>query len=281
MMEQLLRLGHTLPSFSDITDATTAQILFTLDFIGAATPMSQLSARLGVTPGTLTKVAAGLVRMGYLIRKRSSEDDRVVNLSLADEGLQAIGQIRKCRQAFYADICDRLSASEANNGLIATASSTQPTETFCFSNPERSACPDALSCQDCETGEVALDGLPGSLEETSEEGWSASVDGNLTSTFLTIKKASCRTPDDVARAALFSRFGGRGVDSGRCLGCSWRRLKGRTADGGSQRCWRRSLRCFVCDKATSCGHRPVRLGRPESTEDQLLSAPVPCCPVSY
>ena len=29
--------------------------------------------------------------------------------------------------------------------------------------------------------------LPGPLEETSEEGWRASVDGNLTATFLTLK----------------------------------------------------------------------------------------------
>jgi 3-oxoacyl-[acyl-carrier protein] reductase len=29
--------------------------------------------------------------------------------------------------------------------------------------------------------------LPGPLEETSEEGWHASLDGNLTATFLTIK----------------------------------------------------------------------------------------------
>src|SRR5258707_604851 len=29
--------------------------------------------------------------------------------------------------------------------------------------------------------------MPGPIEETSEEGWHASVDGNLTATFLTIK----------------------------------------------------------------------------------------------
>jgi DNA-binding MarR family transcriptional regulator len=112
MMQQLLLLGHTLPDSAISLTPQQLKILFTLDFIDTPTPMSKLSARLGVTPGTLTKVAAGLVRMGYLHRERSPEDDRVVRLSLAKDGRGAVEAIKQYRRAFYAELCDSLSLAE-------------------------------------------------------------------------------------------------------------------------------------------------------------------------
>jgi DNA-binding MarR family transcriptional regulator len=111
MMQQLMLLGHTLPDSAISLTPQQLKVLFTLDFLGGPTPMSRLSTELGVTPGTLTKVAAGLVRMGYLERRRSTDDDRVVNVSLAEEGRRVVVKIKQYRRAFFAEICDGLTPS--------------------------------------------------------------------------------------------------------------------------------------------------------------------------
>jgi DNA-binding MarR family transcriptional regulator len=112
MMQQLMLLGHTLPESAATFTPQQLKVLFTLDFLRGPTPMSTLSAHLGVTPSTLTKVAAGLVRLGLLLRRRSTEDDRVVNASLTTHGRRLVSQIKSYRRTFFASVCARLSASE-------------------------------------------------------------------------------------------------------------------------------------------------------------------------
>ena len=112
MMQQLTLLGHTLPDSATTLTPQQLKILFTLDFIGEPTPMSKLSAQLGVTPGTLTKVAGGLVGKNFLARRRSPDDDRIVKLSLTKEGRGMVAAIRKYRLKFFRDICESLSPSE-------------------------------------------------------------------------------------------------------------------------------------------------------------------------
>lgn len=112
MMQQLTLLGHTLPKSAGALTPSQLKILFTLDFLGVPTPMSRLSAKLAVTPGTLTRVASGLRRKGYLERQRSAEDDRVVNLSLTNRGRRAVDRIKQYRQEFFADLCDTLSHAD-------------------------------------------------------------------------------------------------------------------------------------------------------------------------
>ena len=112
MMQQLTLLGHTLPTAATSLTPQQLKILFTLDFLGAPTPMSRLSAQLGVTPGTLTKVAGGLVAKKYLDRKRSEDDDRIVNLSLTREGRGMVEHIKEYRRQFFGEICASLSATE-------------------------------------------------------------------------------------------------------------------------------------------------------------------------
>lgn len=109
MMMQLTLLGHTLPKSDGVLTPQQLKILFLLDFLPAPTRMSRLSARLNVTPGTLTRVAAGLCRKGYIERKRSAEDERVVNLSLTTRGRGTVRRIRQYRQRFFAEICSTLS----------------------------------------------------------------------------------------------------------------------------------------------------------------------------
>jgi DNA-binding MarR family transcriptional regulator len=112
MMQQLTLLGHTLPKSAGALTPSQLKILFTLDFLGVPTPMSRLSAKLSVTPGTLTRVASGLRRKGYLERRRSAADDRVVNLSLTNRGQRAVGRIKKYRGEFFANLCTTLSHAD-------------------------------------------------------------------------------------------------------------------------------------------------------------------------
>ena len=112
MMLQLTLLGHTLPTSATSLTPQQLKILFTLDFLGEPTPMSKLSAQLGVTAGTLTKVAGGLVEKKYLARKRSADDDRIVNLSLTKEGRSMVEHIKKYRRHFFGEMCSGLSATE-------------------------------------------------------------------------------------------------------------------------------------------------------------------------
>jgi DNA-binding MarR family transcriptional regulator len=112
MMQQLTLLGHTLPKSAVSFTPQQLKILFTLDFLGEPTPMSKLSSRLGVTPGTLTKTTAGLLRENYLKRQRSPDDDRVVRISLSNEGHRIVSQIKRYRQAFFRSICESLTQSE-------------------------------------------------------------------------------------------------------------------------------------------------------------------------
>lgn len=119
MMMQLSLLGHTLPKSEGALTPQQLKILFLLDYLAAPTPMSHLSARVGVTPGTLTRVAAGLCRKGYLERRRSTEDDRIVNLSLSGRGRRAVARIKRHRRDFFADLCGKLSPADCQR-LIAS-----------------------------------------------------------------------------------------------------------------------------------------------------------------
>lgn len=112
MMQQLTLLGHTLPTSATSLTPQQLKVLFTLDFLGEPSPMSKLSAQLGVTAGTLTKVAGGLIDKNYLGRKRSDEDDRIVKLSLTKHGRAMVEHIKKYRRHFFREICSGLSAME-------------------------------------------------------------------------------------------------------------------------------------------------------------------------
>src|SRR5260370_10811622 len=100
MMQQLTLLGHTLPKSAVSFTPQQLKILFTLDFFGEPAPMSNLSSRLGVTPGTLTRTAAGVPRKGYLEVRRSPDDERAVKVSLGRAGHSSGSDIHTYRQAF-------------------------------------------------------------------------------------------------------------------------------------------------------------------------------------
>ena len=51
--------------------------------------MSSIARELAVTVGTLTISVNSLVKKGYVTRKRSNEDRRVVFISLSEKGVKA------------------------------------------------------------------------------------------------------------------------------------------------------------------------------------------------
>lgn len=57
--------------------------------IGEPRKMSDIAKSLGVTVGTLTTNMNGLEKKGYIVRERSSEDKRVVFVTLTERGRKA------------------------------------------------------------------------------------------------------------------------------------------------------------------------------------------------
>lgn len=62
-----------------------------IEAIGIEEPrnMSEIAKRMSVTVGTLTTNMNGLEKKGYIIRERSSEDKRVVFITLTERGRKA------------------------------------------------------------------------------------------------------------------------------------------------------------------------------------------------
>lgn len=73
--------------FADITNND----MHIIEAVGNKEPrmMSEIAKRLSVTVGTLTTNMNGLEKKGYIIRERSTEDKRVVLVTLTEKGRKA------------------------------------------------------------------------------------------------------------------------------------------------------------------------------------------------
>lgn len=73
--------------FKDITNND----MHIIEAVGIAEPrnMSDIAKRMHVTVGTLTTNMNGLEKKGYIVRQRSSEDKRVVYITLTEKGKKA------------------------------------------------------------------------------------------------------------------------------------------------------------------------------------------------
>lgn len=69
----------------------TSNDMHVIEAIGIKEPknMSSIARKLSVTVGTLTISMNSLVKKGYVVRKRSEEDRRVVFISLSEKGRKA------------------------------------------------------------------------------------------------------------------------------------------------------------------------------------------------
>lgn len=83
------------------TDVSTSEA-HTVEVIGLYLPksMSAVADKLNITVGTLTVAVNNLVRKGYVERKRSEKDKRVVMLSLTQKGKE----LYKAYQRFHNEV---------------------------------------------------------------------------------------------------------------------------------------------------------------------------------
>ena len=75
--------------------------------------MSTISKSLGVTMGTLTVGINGLVKKGYVTRKRGEKDRRIVYASLTDKGIAAYRHHENFHKDMIENITKDLTKEEA------------------------------------------------------------------------------------------------------------------------------------------------------------------------
>ena len=96
--------------FSDITNND----MHVIDAIGIDRPknMSSIARELSVTVGTLTISVNSLVKKGYVVRNRSSEDRRVVFISLSEKGVKAYYHHKKFHEQMIDSVVRELTEEE-------------------------------------------------------------------------------------------------------------------------------------------------------------------------
>lgn len=90
LFKDLLEIEGKALITEEFKDITTND-MHIIEAIGVDEPkkMSEVAKLMSVTMGTLTKAMDALTKKGYVDRKRSSEDKRVVRVSLTDRGKSA------------------------------------------------------------------------------------------------------------------------------------------------------------------------------------------------
>lgn len=87
--------------------------LHVIDTIGGETlPMSEVAARLGVTPGTITVAVDRLEKKGFLTRMRTAEDRRLVLVALTPQGEEVLRHHAEVDRHLAACAVAHLSAEE-------------------------------------------------------------------------------------------------------------------------------------------------------------------------
>ena len=81
-------------------------VLLLLDQSGQLT-VGALSQETGMSPGNASNLCKRLERAGYLGRERGAQDERVVTLSLTENGRDTLARIRR-RFARYGQLLDQL-----------------------------------------------------------------------------------------------------------------------------------------------------------------------------
>ena len=103
--------------FQDITNND----MHVIEAVGVDRPksMSSVARALSVTVGTLTIAMNSLVKKGYVCRQRSSEDRRVVLVSLTERGRKAYEHHKKFHEQMIQAMLDGLSQKETETLVTA------------------------------------------------------------------------------------------------------------------------------------------------------------------
>lgn len=109
-------MGRALSRF----DLTVSQhtLLFSLFHPGKC-KMSELARELGITMGAATSIVDRLIKAGLVKRERSTEDRRVVFVSLSKKGRRMMEEVHKVTLELMANLLSRLSAREREAFLSA------------------------------------------------------------------------------------------------------------------------------------------------------------------
>ena len=96
--------------FGDLTNND----MHVIEAIGIDEPknMSTIARALSVTVGTLTISMNSLVKKGYVDRQRSSEDRRVVYISLSEKGVKAYHHHKKFHEQMIESVVKELTEEE-------------------------------------------------------------------------------------------------------------------------------------------------------------------------
>ena len=96
--------------FQDITNND----MHIIEAIGMNEPknMSTIAREISVTVGTLTIAMNSLVKKGYVDRQRSSEDRRVVYISLSEKGVKAYYHHKKFHEQMIESVVKELTEEE-------------------------------------------------------------------------------------------------------------------------------------------------------------------------
>lgn len=100
------------PYLKELGLTYTQYIVFLVLWEGEAVTVGELCRRLYLDNGTLTPLLKKLEAAGYIVRERSSEDERVVTVSLTDAG-RAMKE-RAAHIPFKVGSCIALSGEEAD-----------------------------------------------------------------------------------------------------------------------------------------------------------------------
>jgi len=95
-------LGIEEKSLRDRGSDLTITEMHTIHAVGDERPrtMTEVSRDLNITMGTLTTGVDKLIKKGYLVRKRTEEDKRVVLVELTEKGIEA----KKMHDTFHRDM---------------------------------------------------------------------------------------------------------------------------------------------------------------------------------
>lgn len=89
LFNEIMRLEEDVIITDEYNDITNNE-MHVIDAVGPdGGNMSTIAAKLRITMGSLTTSMNGLVIKGYVERRRSEEDRRVVNVRLTEKGLRA------------------------------------------------------------------------------------------------------------------------------------------------------------------------------------------------
>jgi len=77
--------------------------------------VSDLATELCITPGGMTGLSDKLLTLGYIKRKRSETDRRIVELEITEEGIEILQTIKKLNRELTEKLFDGFSETDAEH----------------------------------------------------------------------------------------------------------------------------------------------------------------------